>query len=107
MFKELLKQHNLPVVGPIKNILAQTLFYFNAINFAQITTMAYWTTYRSWILVHVPWLSLPILLGFLLAGIALMMVLEYKFVATSFYTFQSKQMDIAKKLDEILKELRK
>lgn len=92
MLKRIFKQHKVPWVGGLKEMLAQTVFYIAMINFVLIAVIAYNSTLREFILDWIPWFKLWMFLVVLIAFVFVAMVLEYKYIAPSLYSFRSKQM---------------
>ena len=108
--KNVAKQKNLPWIGPLKDIVMSTVFYISIINFILISVTAYYTTLRPFLLIYAPWFKIWMWLGFLVGVVLVMMVLEYKFVYASWYTFRNKQEAthenlIIKRIDELEKKL--
>ncbi len=106
MLRGLLKQHKVPWVGGLKEMLAQTAFYVSMINFVLIAVVAYSTTLRVFILDWIPWFKLWMFLGGLVIIVLVVMVLEYKYIAPSLYSFRSKQMfEHESKITDALKRI--
>lgn len=110
MLERLFKQYKLPWVGGAKEVLAQVAFYVSAINFFLIAVTAYHTTLSVYLVDWVPWMTFPLFMGILIVLLVGTMVLEYKFIVASLYTFRGKQMfehesQVVDKLNEILKRL--
>ncbi len=108
--KEIAKQSNLPWIGPLKDIAMSTVFYMSIINFILIAVTAYYTTLRPFLLVYAPWFKVWMWLGLLVIIVLVMMVLEYKFVYASWYTFRNRQEFehenlIRKEIQELRKDL--
>ncbi len=92
MLKRVFKQHKVPWVGGLKEMLAQTVFYIAMINFVLIAIVAYNSTLREFILDWIPGFKLWMFLAVLIAFVLTAMVVEYKYIAPSLYSFRSKQM---------------
>ena len=108
--KNVAKQKNLPWIGPLKDIVMSTVFYISIINFILISVTAYYTTLRPFLLIYAPWFKIWMWLSLLVGIVLVMMVLEYKFVYASWYTFRNKQEAthenlIIKRIDELEKKL--
>ncbi len=89
--KSLLRQYHIPYLGGLKDIAMMTVFYMSIINFILIATTAYYTTLRPFILEHAPWFKLWMFIGALVVVALCGMVLEYKFMYASYFTFRNKQ----------------
>ena len=111
--KKILKQYKIPWVGGFKETLAQAAFWLTVINFNLIAITAYNTTLSEPTSnFYLPWLNFPVFIGTLVFLVFIGMVIEYKFIVPSLYMFRSRQMfehesTITRKLDKILKELKK
>ena len=106
MLKRIFNQHKLPWVGGAKEMLAQTVFYVSMINFVLIAVIAYNSTLREFIIDWMPWFKLWMFLGGLVALVLVAMVLEYKYIAPSLYSFRSKQMfEHESKITDALKRI--
>ena len=92
MLKKLFKQYKVPWVGGAKEMLAQTVFYIAMINFVLIAVVAYNSTLRGFIIGWMPGFKLWMFFGILIMLVLVAMVLEYKYIAPSLYSFRSKQM---------------
>ena len=108
--KNVAKQKNLPWIGPLKDIVMSTVFYISIINFILLSVTAYYTTLRPFLLIYAPWFKIWMWLSLLVGIVLVMMVLEYKFVYASWYTFRNKQEAthenlIIKRIDELEKKL--
>ena len=118
--KFLVKQYNFgPWLGGFKDLFSRTMLYISIINFILIAITAYDVTLRSFVLQYLPWISFWIYLVILIGVVLLAMVLEFKFIIPSHYTFLNKQEfehqnlirkeleDIRKELQELREELKK
>jgi len=92
MSPKILKQYNIVWIGGFKEVLSQTLFYVAIINFILIAITAYNTTLRVFILEWIPDFKLWMFFGILITSVLLGMILEYKFITPSLFSFRSKQM---------------
>jgi hypothetical protein len=106
-----LRQRNIPLIGALKDILTQTLFYVSAINFILIAATAYGTTLGGPIQHSFPWLKFPVFMGFLFLVVITGMFIEYKYVYPSLYCFKNQQEYthenlIRKDLEEIKRTLK-
>lgn len=103
------KQHRLPFIGGLKDVLAHTAFWISIVNFSLIGVTAYNTTLRAYLIEYTPWLKIWMFLGVLVVIVGVMMFLEYKFIMPSYYSFRERQYtndsDIRKLLVEVLKKL--
>ena len=107
MKTKLLKQKRIPGLGALVDSLYTSLPVLSIINFLSILTVLY-ASIKSDLAQWVPWLTFWVFLVLLCALTATMMVLVYKFVLPSVWTFRQKQMFSfeSEVLDEI-KGLRK
>ena len=78
-------------IGGFKDLLGRTLFYVSIVNFILIAATAYHTTLRDIVHTWLPWFNFPVFLGVLVAGLLLMMILEYKVVLPSAWAFSNRQ----------------
>lgn len=108
MLKRLLKQYKIPWVGGLKDVLAQTVFYVSMINFVLIGITAYNTTLREYFIRWIPGFQLWMFFAIIIILVFGLMVLEYKYIVPSLYSFRSKQMfeHESKVMDE-LRDIRK
>lgn len=112
----MIKQTHIPGVGALVDSLFSCLPFLSFINFAFISIVLY-SDIAPYLKLHAPWMSLWVFLLFLTALTIIMMVLVYKFVLPSLWTFRGKQMfgyeskvveklgDIEKRLGEMEKRL--
>jgi len=108
MLKGLFKQHRISRVGGFKDMLTQTVFYISMINFVLIAVTAYNSTLRAIIIEWIPGFKLWMFFGILIILVLVAMVLEYKYIAPSLYSFRSKQMfEHESKVTDALKRIEK
>lgn len=105
-----LKQRNIPMLGAIIDSFVSSMPLMSVINFASIGVILYMTSIQPFAEKHMPWLTLPVFVFILMAGTTLLMVMVYKFVLPSLWTFRGKQMfsydsKISDKLDSIVERL--
>lgn len=81
----------LPYIGPVKALLASTMFYIGIVQFLLIAVTSYQVSVSPWATQHLPWLTLWIFLGLLLVFVLITLVIEYKFVLPSIYAFGNSQ----------------
>ena len=109
-----MKQRNIPWVGAFIESLYNTLPLLSIINFISILAILYAST-KDYLLTWVPWITLWMFIcaaGFL---VAILMVLVYKFILPSIWTFRGKQlygfesdlMEEVRKLRKEIEDLRK
>ena len=107
-----MKQWNIPWLGAFMESFFVTLPLLSVINFWAIITVLY-TTVRPHLLQYAPWVTMWLFVGCItLLGI-IGMVLVYKFVLPSIWTFRQDQMfkhnsnivDLLKNIDERLARL--
>lgn len=84
------KQKLIPWVGEFKETLAQALFWGTIVNFAMIAGTFYYTTLRH----VVPWFNLGLFITVACVGLAVILVIEFKFVVPSIWAFRGRQMDL-------------
>jgi len=104
-----MKQRNIPKVGAFVESLFTCLPFLGIINFMILAVVLY-TNIQPYLLTHMPWMNLWIFLILVLMLVATMMVLIYKFVLPSIWTFRGKQMfghksDVIDELKAIKKRL--
>lgn len=88
LFKKLGKQYKTPGVGAFKETMAQALWWGTPINFAMIAGTFYYTTIR-----HIaPWVNPYLFFIVLGVGLVVALVVEYKFILPSLWSFREKQM---------------
>jgi hypothetical protein len=77
----ILGQRIIPYIGAVKNLLASIMFYVGMLNFVMIAAMFYRTF----------WLELWIFIAIIAVIIIIAMIIEYKFVIPSTYSFGNTQ----------------
>lgn len=83
-------QRLIPWVGEFKETLAQALFWGTIANFIMIAGTFYYTTLR-----HIlPWFNLGLFIAVACVGLAVILVIEFKFVVPSIWAFRGRQMDL-------------
>jgi len=106
MLRGIFKQYRLPWIGGFKEMLAQTVFYISMINFVLIAITAYNTTLRTYLQSWIPSFQLWMFFLALVTLVFLIMIVEYKFIAPSLYSFRSRQMfEHESKIMDILKRI--
>ena len=103
-----IKQINLPIIGALKDIAGQAMFWLSLVNFALIIVTAWNTTVAGWYASHMPWVNIYWFVFFIVCVFAVAMLLEYKFIIPSYYAFRARQYqnDGTKKLlEEVIKRL--
>lgn len=95
--KNIFKQHQVPWIGGVKDILDHTLLFVSAINFLLITITAHGTVLTH----HYPWLELWMFFLILLSAILLGMLMVYKFLLPSYYGFRRRQYG----MDNLIKRI--
>ena len=110
---KLLKQRNIPMLGAVIDSFVSSMPLMSVINFASIGVILYMTSIQPFAEKHMPWLTLPVFIFIMMAGVFVLMVIVYKFVLPSVWTFRGKQMfgydnlvsselkNIAKRLEKI------
>lgn len=115
MLERMLKQYRFRWVGGFKDMLMHTVFYVSMINFCLIAVTAYNTVIGDYILNWIPGFRLWMFFAVLILLVLVAMILEYKFVIPSLYSFRSKQMfeheskvmDELKNISQLLEEISK
>jgi len=118
--KLLARQYNFgPWLGGFKDLFSRTMLYISIINFILIAITAYHVTLKVFLLQYLPWMSFWMYFIGLVVIVLLAMVLEFKFIIPSHYTFLNRQEfehqnlirkeleGIKKELEELRKELKK
>jgi hypothetical protein len=113
MPKNPFKQKKIPLLGEVTDVIFTSLPILSVINFVSILTVLYYDV-NPYLKAHLPWLNFWWFLVFLVVGSAVIMLVVYKFVLPSLWTFRSNQMlngkeDLAGRLDNIealLKEIK-
>ena len=91
MLKRLLRQHNIPWIGQLKDMAVMTMFYVGILNTLMIAITAYGTTMRPFLLLHMPWFKLWMLIALVVIVALVGMLLEYLLVYASYFSFRNKQ----------------
>ena len=113
VLRRLTKQYNLgPWLGGLKDLASRAIFYLSLLNFVQISATFYYLTLRPNYLQYISWLNFWTYFGTLTFLVLIVMILEYKFIIPSMYTFLNRQeylhQNLLKKdLKEILDKLKK
>lgn len=106
-----IKQHNVPYLGALIDALYTSLPILSIINFLSILTVLY-TSVKDYVVEYTPWLTFWMFLAFLVFLTIATMVLVYKFVLPSVWTFRQKQMfryesELLQEVKELREEIRK
>ncbi len=96
-----MKQFNLPFIGAFKDTLSASMMWVGVINFMLNIP----TAYQIWLKGFWPGLSLWMFIIFIIAAIALLMILEYTFIMRSWYSFARKQDGTKVMLQAICRKL--
>lgn len=104
-----MKQKNVKRVGAIFESAFTVLPILSIINYLSISTVLY-ASIREYLLVWVPWMQLWVFILMLMALGLVLMVVTYKWVLPSIWTFRGKQMfshdsEVIDKLDGIEQRL--
>ena len=84
------KQKLIPWIGEFKETLSQVVFWGSIVNWVMVAGTFYYTTLR-----HVlPWFDLSWFIAMALLGLAVIFVIEFKFVVPSIWAFRGRQMDL-------------
>jgi len=86
-----MKQQNIPGLGAFVEALYMSLPILSVINFVSIAIVLY-SDIRPYLLEHLPWVQLWMFLLALSSLVFISMLLVYKFVLPSIWTFRGKQM---------------
>jgi len=100
-----MKQRNIPWLGAITDSLYVTLPVLSIMNFFSILAVLYTNVYPR-IQEYLPWMRFWIFLVIVGVLVIVLMLLVYKFIVPSLWTFRSKQMfkhesQVVDKLDKI------
>ena len=111
-YMKLLKQRNIPMLGAVIDTFISSMPLMSVINFASIGVILYMTSIQPFAEKRMPWLTMPVFILILMVGTALLMVIVYKFVLPSVWTFRGRQMfgydnSVSNKLDDIVERLGK
>jgi len=86
------KQYNLgPWLGGFKDLASRTMVYVSAISFTQISATFYYTTLYPNLKNTAPWITFWVFFATLVLVVLAIMLIEYKFIIASSYTFLNKQ----------------
>jgi hypothetical protein len=88
---KLFRQHKVPIIGPITDVLSYGAVWIGMLNFLMIAITLYWTTLRPHLLRYVPWMNMGIYLACLFALVCLLLLFVYKFIVPSYYEFRGRQ----------------
>lgn len=110
MLGNMLKQKNIPILGALTDALYTAMPAVSLINFVSILIVLY-ETLRKYIADYLPWLTFWIFLGGIVALSVIILVLTYKFVIPSLWTFRNNQMNVydsvvVDKLNALTEEVR-
>ena len=110
MLMKLLKQYNVPKLGAFTESLFTAFPVLSLANTIAVIGVLY-VMVHEYLSVLIPWLTLWIFVGFIGLLMTATMVLIYKFVLPSIWTFRNKQMnrfesDILQKIEELREEIR-
>jgi len=87
------QQKLIPWIGEFKETLSQVVFWGSMVNWVMVAGTFYYTTLR-----HVlPWFDLSWFIMIVLVGLAVIFVIEFKFVVPSIWAFRGRQMDLRNK----------
>lgn len=87
----LFRQHKVPVIGPLTDLLSYSAIWIGMMNFLMIAVTLYSTTLRERILSYLPWMNLGYFLTFLFIIVIGIVICVYKFIVPSYYEFRSSQ----------------
>jgi len=107
MQKKAFSQKKIPLLGEITDVIFTSLPILSVINFVSVLTVLYYDV-NPYLKEHLPWLNFWWFMLFLAVASVIIMVLVYKFVLPSLWTFRSSQMlngnqDLDGRLDKIEK----
>ena len=92
----MLKQKRIPILGEIVDALYTSLPVLSILNFFSITIVLY-SSIQPYLKDVVPWLTFPLYLLLIFIAVVVLMVLIYKFVLPSLWTFRAEQMNFKEK----------
>ena len=86
-----MRQHNVPGLGALVESFAATLPFLSVLNFWAIITVLY-ATAQPYLLQYTPWITLWSFVGGLTLTGVIIMIIIYKFVLPSVWSFRGRQM---------------
>jgi len=90
--RHLSKQYNLgPWLGGFKDLASRTMIYVSVLSFTQISATFYYTTLKPPFEQYIPWINFGWYFLVLVTVVLVLMLLEFKFMVPSSYTFSNKQ----------------
>ena len=109
--RTIFKQRNVPRLGGFIDALYGSLPMLSAVNFVSILIVLY-TDVQPYLIEYVPWMKLWMFGSILATLVLLLMLVVYKFILPSIWTFRGKQMfsynsKIMDKLNAIEERLKK
>lgn len=87
----MIKQRNIPWIGAFIEALYNSLPLLSIINFLAILTILY-AEIKPYLLEHLPWITIEVFMGAVLLLTIIVMLLIYRFVLPSLWTFRGKQL---------------
>ena len=109
MIQKLLRQRRIPLLGETIDALYTSLPILSILNFISIMVILY-NNIRPYLIENLPWVNLWIFIAIIGGLASIVILLVFKFVLPSIWTFRAKQMfehesKISDKLDRILEQL--
>jgi len=104
-----MKQKNIPWLGALTDALYVSLPVLSLVNFFAILTVLY-ADIHPYLQEYLPWLRFWVFLAIVVVLATALMLLVYKFVVPSLWTYRSKQMfthesEVTDKLNELIKKV--
>jgi hypothetical protein len=90
MFRKLFKQYNIKGIGTFINVLYLTAPMLGIVMYI-INATTFYAVAFPYIHKYVSWLSLPIFLLFLILGVLVLLLVFYKFIYPSYFSFLNRQ----------------
>lgn len=94
---KIMKQHEIPWIGALKDLYSMTSVYFAALNLLLIAITAFATVIGPLLhtpgafIIYAPWMNIYLFIGCLAVLVLLAMALEYKYIYPSYFAFRNKQ----------------
>lgn len=87
-----LRQRNIPLLGALVDSLVTSLPLTSLITFVSMQIVLYDTSIRPYVEAHIQWLSIWVFVAFMVVGVSLAMLVVFKYIIPSVWTFRNKQM---------------
>ena len=77
---KVLKQRNIPLLGAIVDSFVMSLPLLSIINFISMLAILWVTTIQPYAYLHIPWLTISMFIGFMVASVIIAMTVIYKYI---------------------------